>query len=116
MEQVNGWYELTLAGKLSDMNTGILRLRNVYGPPCEVSEERSQVIPSLKKINLRRRFYCLGVWFSRRAFHIDDVIDGILKYLKQGFGHGCIQLSPYESTSIADIANKLVKISNKKLM
>ena len=112
-----GEYELTLAGNLSNMNTGILRLHNVYGPPCEVSEERSQVIPSLaRKLILDEDFIVWGSGSQRRAFlYIDDVIDGILKYLKQGFGHGCIQLSPYESTSIADIANKLVKISNKKV-
>ena len=58
----------------------------------------------------------MGFWLSRRAFlYIDDVIDGILKYLKHGFGHGCIQLSPYESTSIADVANKLVKDIKQKI-
>ena len=39
---VNGEYELTLAGKLSNMNTGILRLHNVYGPPCEISEKNHE--------------------------------------------------------------------------
>ena len=65
-----------------------------------ISEEKSQVIPSLaRKLILDEEFI---VWGSnqRRAFlYIYDVVDGILKYLKYGFGNGCIQLSPYESTS-----------------
>ncbi len=112
-----GEYELTLAGKSSDMHTGIIRLHNVYGPPCEISEEKSQVIPSLaRKLILDEEFIVWGSGNQRRAFlYIDDVVDGILKYLKHGFGNGCIQLSPYESTSISDIAYKLVKISNKNI-
>ena len=37
------------------------------------------------------------------------------KYINHGFGSGCIQLSPEESTSISDIAHKLLDISKKNV-
>ena len=56
--------------------TAILTLHNVYGPPCDFSEERSQVIPSL----IRKAMNCpdepFVVWGSGsqgRAFvHVDS--------------------------------------------
>ena len=66
-----GEYELTLAGKLSNMNTGILRLHNVYGPPCEISEEKSQVIPSLaRKLILDEDFIVWGSGSQEELFSI----------------------------------------------
>ena len=41
-----GEYECELASKSGLIQTGILRLYNVYGPPSEMSPERSQVIPA----------------------------------------------------------------------
>ncbi len=112
-----GEYELDLASKLNKIEAGVIRLHNVYGPPCEISKEKSQVIPSLiRKLLLNEEFIVWGSGEQRRAFlYIDDVIDGIYKYMNRGFGSGCIQLSPTESTSISDIANKLVKISKKNV-
>ena len=36
-----GEYECELAQKEGKIETGILRLHNVYGPPCEMSPEKS---------------------------------------------------------------------------
>ncbi len=112
-----GEFELELATKLNKIEGGTIRLHNVYGPPCEISEEKSQVIPALiRKLLLNEEFIVWGSGKQRRAFlYVDDVIDGISKYINHGFGNGCIQLSPEESTSISDIAHKLVDISKKNV-
>ena len=74
-----GEYECELAQKSTDINIGILRLHNVYGPPCEISPEKSQVIPALcrKAINYpKEKFIVWGSGEQRRAFlFVDDVID-----------------------------------------
>ncbi len=112
-----GEYEVELANKLNKIQTGIIRLHNVYGPPCEISPEKSQVIPSLiRKLILKEEFIVWGSGHQRRAFlYIDDVIDGLIQYIDRGFGHGCIQLSPNESNSISEIANLLVSISKRNV-
>ena len=76
-----GEYELELATKLNKIEGGTIRLHNVYGPPCEISEEKSQVIPALiRKLLLNEEFIVWGSGKQRRAFlYVDDVIDGISK-------------------------------------
>lgn len=48
-----GEYEAIIAKEENKINVGILRFHNVYGINCELSPERSQVIPALirKAIN-----------------------------------------------------------------
>ena len=112
-----GEYEIELANKMGKIQTGILRLHNVYGPPCEISPEKSQVIPSLiRKLVCNEDFIIWGKKKKKRAFvYVDDIIRGIAKYIEIGFGSGCIQLSSNTSTSISDIAKKLISIANKKV-
>ncbi len=112
-----GEYEMELANKLKHIETGTLRLHNVYGPPCEISPEKSQVIPSLiRKLIKNEEFIVWGSGQQRRAFlYVDDVVDGILKYIDKGFGKGTIQLSPENSTSISEVAEKLLEISKKNI-
>ena len=87
-ESAYGWsklmgeYECKLAQKEDAIETGILRLHNVYGPPCEMSPEKSQVIPALcrKAINYpKEEFIVWGTGNQRRAFlYVDDVVDAIV--------------------------------------
>jgi nucleoside-diphosphate-sugar epimerase len=114
-----GQYETELLEKEKDIKTCTLMLHNVYGTPCDYSPERSQVIPSLirKAINYpNEKFIVWGSGEQGRAFiHVDDVVNGILLALEKGWGHGHIQLGPSICTSIKDIAETIVDISNKDI-
>ena len=60
------------------------------------------------------------VWGSgqqKRAFvHVDDVVNGFLKAInKTSKFKGVIQLGPNYSTSISEIAKKIVMLSGKKI-
>jgi len=114
-----GEYECELAQKTNSIEVGILRLHNVYGPPCEISPEKSQVIPALcrKAINFpNEEFIIWGSGEQKRAFlYVDDVIKGIIQTLDRGMNKGVIQIGPSESTSITSIAEKIVNLSNKEI-
>jgi nucleoside-diphosphate-sugar epimerase len=105
-----GEYELLLA---------ILRLHNVYGPPCSYDEEMSQVIPSLCRKAINYPLEDFIVWGSgnqRRAFiYIDDVIDALTSVKDYGINKGVIQIGPNKSSSIKEIAEEIVKISSKNI-
>lgn len=112
-----GEYEILLASKYNLIESCILRLHNVYGYPCELDENKSQVIPALCKKTIQNDE--LNVWGSgkqKRAFlYIDDVINGILKALDKGFNKGVIQLGPESSISIEEIAKKIITFKDKKV-
>jgi len=114
-----GEYELLLAEESGLINASILRLHNVYGPPCETNIKYSQVIPALckKAINYPNEpFVVWGTGKQRRAFvYIDDVIDALISTIEFGFNGGVIQIGPNTSESIADVADHIVKISNKNI-
>jgi nucleoside-diphosphate-sugar epimerase len=124
-ESAYGWsklmgeYECELAQKEANIQIGVLRLHNVYGSPCEISVEKSQVIPALcrKAINYPAEdFIVWGSGNQRRAFlHVDDVVDGIVATLEKGMNKGVIQIGPGKSHSIADIAKRIVRLSGKEI-
>ena len=124
-ESAYGWsklmgeYECELANQEGRIETGVLRLHNVYGPPCEMSPEKSQVIPALcrKAINYpKEEFIVWGSGKQRRAFlYVDDVVEAIVSLLKKGMNNGVIQIGPNKSHSIADIAKKIVQLSGKEI-
>ena len=115
-----GEYELDLAIKNKFINGNILRLHNVYGPPCELDEEKSQVIPALcKKIILNDTVEVWGSGNQRRAFvYVEDVVDALCKCLDRKKYEGVIQIGPAQSFSIKEIMEILIKISktNKKII
>ena len=48
--------------------------------------------------------------------HVDDVVDGFLKAIKKTSKYnGVIQFGPNYSTSIAEIAKRIVSLSDKKI-
>jgi len=112
-----GEYELELAEKNKQIEASILRLHNVYGPRCELSHERSQVIPALcRKLILNEDFVVWGSGKQRRAFvYIDDIVRAIMLALERGMGQGVIQIGPDKSETISGIAEKLIKISGKDM-
>lgn len=123
-ESAYGWSKLM--GQLEigylEKETGIacctLQFHNVYGSPCDFGE-RSQVIPALirKAINYPAEdFVVWGSGKQGRAFlHVDDVVDALVRALDRGWGHGWIQIGPSVCTSIAEIAETVVKISGKEI-
>ena len=77
---------------------GVLRLHNVYGPFCELSPEKSQVIPALIRKALRfpkEEFLVWGSGNQRRAFvYVDDVVDALVSVVESGMNQGAIQIGP----------------------
>ena len=114
-----GEYECGLAQKEGKIITGVLRLHNVYGPPCEMSPEKSQVIPALcrKAINYpEEEFIVWGSGNQRRAFlYVDDAVEAIVATIDKGMNNGVIQIGPGKSYSIADIAERIVRLSGKDI-
>lgn len=114
-----GEYEVELAGAEGVINTGILRLHNVYGSPSELDPSLSQVIPALCRKAVGYPAEPFVVWGSgkqRRAFvHVDDVVAALLDLPSKGMGQGAIQIGPSESVSIREIAEKIVALSSKNI-
>lgn len=124
-ESAYGWsklmgvYEADLLEKEAGIPVLSLLFHNVYGAPCDYSEARSQVIPSLIRKAITYPDKPFEVWGSGRqgrAFlHIDDVVNGILLGLEKGMGKGYIQIGPDFSTTIAELAGTIVEISGKNI-
>jgi nucleoside-diphosphate-sugar epimerase len=114
-----GEYECELAQKAGLLDVGILRFHNVYGPPCEMSPERSQVIPALCRKAIqhpREEFVVWGSGNQRRAFvYVDDVVDALEAVREAGLNQGVIQIGPSQSHSIREIAELVVALSGKQI-
>jgi GDP-D-mannose 3', 5'-epimerase len=124
-ESSYGWSKLMgemsceLARKERLLDIGVLRLHNVYGPHCEMSPEKSQVIPSLIRKALRYPHEEFVVWGSgrqRRAFvFVHDVVNALESVVLRGMNQGVIQIGPNYSTSIKEIAERVCTISGKQI-
>ncbi|WP_425040524.1 NAD-dependent epimerase/dehydratase family protein [Primorskyibacter sp. S187A] len=124
-ESAYGWSKLMgeylcqLAGESGKMETGVLRFHNVYGPRCEMSPEKSQVIPALIRKAIRHPQEEFVVWGSgaqRRAFvYVDDAVDGLVRVVERGMGKGAIQIGPDFSTSIKEVAEHAVAASGRDI-
>ena len=124
-ESAYGWsklmgeYEALLLEKYSNMRVGILRLQNVYGPRSILSKKRSQVIPSLIRKAVCHPDEEFVVWGSGRQardfIFVGDVVDALLRLPIKGMGQGPIQIGTAMETTIADLAQNIVKISGKPI-
>ena len=104
-----GEYEATLAINATELDIGINRLHNVYGPGMVYGEIGSQIIPSL----MRKAMLCLDkneeieVWGSGNQYrdfvHVDDVVRGIWLTLQYGMNQGVIQLGTGIPITIRDV-------------
>jgi len=114
-----GEYECQLAASEGRLEVCILRLHNVYGPPCDLSPDKSQVIPALCRKAIRypeEDFVVWGTGSQRRAFvFVDDAVEAISLALQNEFNNGVIQIGPNESHSISWIAETVVRISGKEI-
>jgi GDP-D-mannose 3',5'-epimerase len=124
-ESAYGWsklmgeYEAFLLSKEHGIPVSVLSLHNVYGPPCDFSPERSQVIPSLIRKALRYPREDFVVWGSgrqSRAFvYVDDVVRALVATAERGLGTGLIQIGPSQAVTIAEVARLIVEISGKSI-
>lgn len=124
-ESSYGWSKLMgemgcdLARKEKLLDIGILRFHNVYGPHCEMSPEKSQVIPSLIRKAIRypdEEFVVWGSGKQRRAFvFVSDIVDALVAVATKGMNQGVIQIGPDYSTSIKEIAERVCAISGKQI-
>jgi nucleoside-diphosphate-sugar epimerase len=124
-ESAYGWsklmgeYEALLMEQDRHIPVSILVLHNVYGTPCDFSEDKGQVIPSLVRKAVRfphEPFIVWGSGFQGRAFvHVDDVVTAIMYAMKRGYGQGVIQIGPDKCTSIKEIAEMIVETSGKDI-
>jgi nucleoside-diphosphate-sugar epimerase len=124
-ESAYGWsklmgeYETELMGKETGIPVSILSLHNVYGTPCDFSEDSGQVIPSLIRKAIRFPKEPFVVWGSGaqgRAFvYTDDIVDALVAALDKGLGQGAIQIGPDVCISIRQIAETIVAISGRDI-
>jgi GDP-D-mannose 3', 5'-epimerase len=124
-ESAYGWsklmgeYVAELAQREGLMNVGVVRLHNVYGPRCDMTPQRSQVIPALIRKAINHPDEPFVVWGSgsqRRSFvHVDDAVEAIMRVRARGMNAGPIQCGHEHSTSIAEIAAKIVRLSGKPI-
>jgi len=114
-----GEYETELYSNDNIMNTGILRLNNVYGPNSDLSKERSQVIPSLIRKAIKNPNEKFVVWGngeqSRDFIFVSDVVEALLAILEKGLNKGPIQVGNETKTKISQIAEMICKISGKDI-
>ena len=124
-ESAYGWsklmgeYEADLLTKHTKTKLGLLRFHNVYGPRCILHTKRSQVIPSLIRKAVRYPDEEFIVWGSgkqaRDFVYIGDVVDALIRVPLKAMDRGVIQIGTATETTIADIARKIVEISEKKI-
>lgn len=124
-ESAYGWSKLfaelqtELYGQETEMQTGVLRLHNVYGTPTDFSAEKSQVIPSLIVKAVRYPAEPFIVWGSgvqgRSFVHVKDVVDALVLMMSGGLGNGAIQIGTNYCTSIRQVAETIVEISGKRI-
>jgi nucleoside-diphosphate-sugar epimerase len=124
-ESAYGWsklmgeYEAELLLGKTEMNIGLLRFHNVYGPYASYDVKRSQVIPSLirKVINYPHEDFI--IWGSgnqyRDFIYIDDVIAALLLTAEKGMNKGLIQFGSGKGVTIREVAQKIVEVSGKDI-
>ncbi len=124
-ESAYGWgklmgeYECDLYSKSGQLDSAILRLHNVYGPNSDLSPERSQVIPATirKAINFpNEKFVVWGSGKQSRAFiYVSDVVEALLLSAEKGINKGPIQIGSEKKTTIDELANAVIDISEKEI-
>ncbi|MDH3388971.1 MAG: NAD-dependent epimerase/dehydratase family protein [Gammaproteobacteria bacterium] len=124
-ESAYGWsklmgeYETFLMEAETDIPVSVLVLHNVYGTPCDYSDKRGQVIPSLVRKAVQYPQEAFVIWGSGsqgRAFvHVNDVVDALVLTLQYGLGEGVIQIGPDVCTAIGEVAETIVEISAKNI-
>ena len=124
-ESAYGWgklmgeYECELYSQGGIMDTRILRLHNVYGPHCDLSPEKSQVVPATirKAINYPdEEFVIWGSGKQSRSFlYVSDAVDGLMRIIDKDVNKGPVQIGNDKKTTINEIADLVIEVSGKKI-
>ena len=105
--------------KETKIPVSVLVFHNVYGAPCDYSDNKGQVIPSLIRKAILYPDELFVVWGSGsqgRAFvHVDDIVDALVATISKGLGRGVIQIGPDVCTPIREVAETIVDISGKTI-
>ena len=114
-----GQYEAELLEQEAGVPVSVLVLHNVYGAPTDYTAEKGQVIPSLIRKAIRAPEEPFVVWGSGsqgRAFvHVNDVVSALVSAASRGVGQGAIQIGPDACTTIREVAETVVEISEKDI-
>ena len=114
-----GEYEADLARKTGQINTGILRLHNVYGPGTSFESKRSQVIPSLIYKSIKYPEEPFVVWGTGRQYrdfiYVDDIIEALLLLAQKGMNAGLIQVGSEKPTTIREVTEEVIRICEKPI-
>ena len=114
-----GEYEAEIAQKTGDINIGLLRLHNVYGPGSIYYGDEAQVIPSLIRKAVMFPNEPFVVWGSGKQYrdfiYIDDVVDALVLLAKRGMNQGLIQIGVEKAIRIEDLAKLVVQTSGKSI-
>ena len=114
-----GEYECELYSRTGMLDASILRLHNVYGPKTDLSPQKSQVIPATIRKAIRHpdeEFIIWGNGEQNRAFiYVTDVVDALMLAMEKGINKGPIQIGNETKTTINEIADKVIQISEKNI-
>jgi GDP-D-mannose 3', 5'-epimerase len=114
-----GQYEAELLEHETGVPVSVLVLHNVYGVPTDYTADKGQVIPSLVRKAIRAPEEPFVVWGSGsqgRAFvHVNDVVSALVSAASRGLGQGAIQIGPDTCTTIREVAETVVEISEKEI-
>jgi len=114
-----GEYEAELAQNTYNINVGLLRLHNVYGPGASFEPERSQALPALIRKALlfpKKEFVVWGSGKQYRDFvYIDDVIDALILIIQKGMNRGLIQIGSGKAITLEEAAEVIVNICGKPI-
>jgi len=114
-----GEYEAGLVQASGNINIGLLRLHNAYGPGMIYENDNAQVLPSLIRKAIQYPKEPFIVWGSgsqyRDFLYIDDIVEGLLLVAERGMNAGVIQVGSGKATTIKDAAEMIIKISGKPI-
>jgi GDP-D-mannose 3', 5'-epimerase len=115
-----GQLELKYLKQSSGKAVSTLMLHNVYGPNCEFTGERTQVIPSLmKRVIDADEGDTISVWGSGnqgRAFiHVDDIVNALVNCVGRDDLPEFMQVGPGVCTSIRQLIETIIEVSGKSL-
>lgn len=119
-----GWAKYIAEKQLALMpgiSYGIARIFHAYGKNIYLKPDRSQVIASLIRKAVRypnEGFVVWGDGNQRRCFvYIDDALDALMKLEKHVVEQGSltVNVGSTEETTVRDLAERVIRLSNKEI-
>ena len=112
-----GWAKLTtelLLSKMQDMNVGILRLFNVYGPGEDYGQGSHAIAEFIRKALSDEPFTVHGDGEQTRScIYVEDVVDAYLAVYEKGLNAGPFNIGSDRAMKISDLARLILKLAGK---